>query len=127
MNHLVIGIASIAYSLAYDIFFGSILRLYYYIDPAVSIQYTLIGGIFLYPVLNMIYTLSLPTGLRKLFIYTMAWIALMVGFEYASLAFKTIVFTGWRIFPWSYITYIVTYTWIYFLNRLLVKAIKNKA
>lgn len=116
---LIIGVCTIAYSLTYDILLGSYFGLYYYIEPGSSNLYIVIAGIFLYPVLNILYSSFMPERANNTAVYTLIWIGAMLFFEYLALLTKTIVFTGWRPFPWSVITYIATYFWIYALNRYL--------
>ncbi|HAA43571.1 MAG TPA: hypothetical protein DCE02_06180 [Ruminiclostridium sp.] len=73
----------------------------------------------LYPALNVIYVLFLPKEIKKAFVYTVFWMATMIIFEYVSLLTKTIVFTGWKPMPWSLITYIGTYLWVYTLYKFM--------
>jgi hypothetical protein len=121
LSNFIIGITSVAYSLVYEITFGDRLKLYYYINPENSILYMLIAGIFIYPLLNIIYTLFLPFKMKSILIYTFIWIVIMLIFEYINLISKTIVFTGWKPIPWSIVTYIVTYTWVLFFYKYLSK------
>ena len=113
------GIATIAYSMVYDITFGDRLGLYYYITPEESTLYILLGALFIYTPLNIVYVVFLPESLRKILIYTAIWIAAMILFEYANLLTRSIVFTGWRPIPWSIVTYAVTYTWIILFYKYL--------
>ncbi|OCL27171.1 hypothetical protein U472_06760 [Orenia metallireducens] len=123
LKHLIIGITTIAYSLLYEVLLGEYLDLYYYIKDKESILYTLLAGILVYPILNIIYTLFLPKKTRPVLIYTGLWIIAMLIFEYLSLLTKTVVFTGWRMIPWSPLTYMVNYLWIYLFYRYLEKRI----
>ena len=112
LENIIIGIASIAFSLIVDITLGDYFGLYYYINPQVSTIYMVGSAIFIYLLINIIYTLFLPESLNRLFVYTAIWIGAMLVFEYLSVYFKTIIFTGWRPFPWSLILYIATFLWI---------------
>lgn len=125
LSNIIIGISSIAYSLIYDLTLGNRLKLYYYINPENSVLYMLISGIILYPLLNTIYTLFLPVKMKSILLYTGAWIVIMLLFEYLTWLTKTIVFTGWNPIPWSVVTYIFTYTWIFIFYRYLLRKIKN--
>ncbi|MFZ5989823.1 MAG: hypothetical protein ACOYWZ_22230 [Bacillota bacterium] len=115
----VIGIATIAYTLVYETVLGGYFGLYYYLNPRDSIIYIVLAGVLLYPALNIIYTLFLPRNGKAALGYTAVWIAAMLIFEYLSIVSGTIVFTGWRPVPWSVITYLVTYLWVYFLYKYL--------
>lgn len=115
----IIGIATVAYSLTFDVTLGSYFGLYYYISPKDTNLYIVLSGITLYPLLNILYTLFLPKGGSKALIYSLIWTVAMLIFEYASIITKTVVFTGWKPIPWSIITYFVTYTWIYLLYRYI--------
>jgi hypothetical protein len=121
---MITGIASIAYSLVFDIVFGELLGLYYYISPEKSMLYILFGAIFIYTPLNIIYTVFAPEGIKQLLAYTAVWTVVMLAFEYASLLTRTIIFTGWRMFPWSVVTYIATYTWINLFYRYLKRKLQ---
>lgn len=115
----VIAVATIAYSLVYEMILGEYYDLYYYINQKDSIFYIVLAGILLYPALNVLYVLFLPEKMTKALSYTVLWIAAMVIFEYGSLLFRTVVFTGWRLIPWSIVTYIGTYLWINVLYRYM--------
>jgi hypothetical protein len=112
LSSIIIGITTIACSLANDIIFGDQLKLFYYINPQTSKFYIVISALLLYPILNIIYTMFLPGNRMHALLYTCFWIAFLLLFEYASLLAKTIVFTGWRPIPWSIVIYIISYTWI---------------
>ncbi|PRX33581.1 hypothetical protein BX659_103108 [Orenia metallireducens] len=125
LANIIIGITTIAYSLLYEILLGEYFDLYYYIKNNQSILYILLAGIFVYPILNIIYTLFLPKKIKPILIYTGLWIIAMLIFEYLSLLTKTVVFTGWRMFPWSPLTYVLTYLWVYLFYRYLEKRITD--
>jgi hypothetical protein len=127
LEHVIIGITSVAYSLVYENILGEYFRLYHYIDSQVSILYIVLAGVFLYPVLNMLYILFLPSKIKPLLLYTGVWIGAMLFLEYISLLTKTIVFTGWVIFPWSLITYIGTYLWVIFFYSYLQKRLRSNS
>lgn len=117
-----IGIASIAYSLAYELGLGWFGGLYYYITPSASIYYIILATIFIYTPLNVIYITFLPGTGVKAACYTLLWIVGLLIFEYLSIIAGTVVLTGWNPVPWSLITYLFTYTWI----NLLASYIKKK-
>lgn len=121
----IIGISSVAYSMVFDIAFGDRLGLYYYISPEKSTLFLLLGALFVYPPLNIIYAVFLPEGLRKTLIYTVIWIAAMLVFEYASLLTRTVVLVGWKPLPWSVVTYVVTYAWILLFYRYLSRSLRR--
>jgi len=121
IRHFIIGITSMAYSMTYDILFGDIFELYYYIDLRYSTLYMIIAGILLYPALNIIYTLFLPNLLTNSIYYTIYWIAGIFLLEHITILMRTIVLTGWKVLPWSIITYIATYLWINLLYRYLTR------
>ncbi|GAE87067.1 hypothetical protein JCM21531_409 [Acetivibrio straminisolvens JCM 21531] len=117
----VIGIISVAYSMVFETVLGSYYKLYYYLNPQDSMIYIVIAAIFIYPVLNIIYTMFLPKSKKAVLGYTLVWIIAMLIFEYLSVIFGTIVFTGWNPVPWSLVTYIFTYLWVYLTYRYLSK------
>ncbi|MCX7921700.1 MAG: hypothetical protein N3B21_06765 [Clostridia bacterium] len=119
LSNIIIGVTTVGYSLIFDIILGDTLKLYYYINPQVSTIYIVLSAVILYPLTNIVYTLFLPTGRRAVLAYTALWIAGMLIFEYITLLTRTIVFTGWRPVPWSFVTYVITYIWIYFFYRYL--------
>jgi hypothetical protein len=45
----------------------------------------------------------------------------MLAFEVASFYTGTVVLTGWRVIPWSIVTYAVTFGWINLLFRYMKK------
>lgn len=119
LNAIIIGIASAAYSLTFETLFGTYGGLYYYVDPTYSIPYMVAASIFLYPPLNILYVLFLPKKTKTVILYTVSWIAIMILFEWASIVTGSIVLTGWRMVPYSCLTYIFTYTWICLFYRYL--------
>lgn len=127
LAEMLIAIASIAWSLTFDIVFGELIGLYQYTVSGKPLLYLLLGAVFVYTPLNIIYTVFAPAGIKRLLAYTAAWIAVMLLFEYASLLAGVLVFTGWRMIPWSVVTYIVTYLWINILHRYLVRKIQAAA
>lgn len=116
---ILIGLLSIGYSIAFDVSFGDHLHLFYYISPEKSTLYIILAAATVYAPLNIIYTMFLPKESRSVLIYTACWIAGMSIFEFASVASRTIVFTGWQPIPWSGVVYIAAYTWIYVFYRYL--------
>ena len=124
LSDLLIGLITIGYSVSFDTLLGEYQGLYHYINTEHSLLYSTISGIALYPLLNILYTMFLPKKKSTVLVYTVLWIAAMLLFELASLYAKTIVLTGWNIWPWSFVTYIATYAWIYPLHQHLEKRIK---
>jgi len=118
---IIIGITTIGYSLINDTIFGLFYKLFYYISPQESALYSVLAAVLIYPFLNIIYVSFMPQNRANVAIYTAIWIGAMLVFEYFSLVTKTIVFTGWQPFPWSIITYIIAYNWIYFFYKYLLK------
>lgn len=122
-DNILIGITTVGYTMVFEIIFGDRFKLYYYITPQVSTLYMVLSAIFIYPVVNIIYTLFIPKETKKVMVYTGLWIAAMLVFEYASVKTGTVVFTGWQPVPWSFVTYVFTYLWICsfynFLNKLM--------
>lgn len=120
-KHIMIYITGIGYSLLYETVLGEYSGLYHYINKSDSLFYIIISGVMLYPVIDMIYAVFLPEKVKPALIYTLIWIALLLISELLSLHTGTIVFTGWRLIPWSIVTYIFTFVWINLLFRYLKK------
>ncbi|KUO72858.1 MAG: hypothetical protein APF77_00330 [Clostridia bacterium BRH_c25] len=120
-KHILIAITAIGYSLLYETSLGEYARLYYYITPESSLFYIILSAVLIYPMIDVIYAMFLPEKASAAVMYTAAWIVFMLAFELASLYTKTVVLTGWRVLPWSVITYIVTFAWINLLFRYLKK------
>ncbi len=124
LPHIIIAIATTAYTLVYETILGIHQGLYYYINPETSAFYIVLAAVLLYPLVNIIYVLFLPVGRNAVLIYTGAWIAGMLVLEYASVMARTIVFTGWQPIPWSLVTYLVTYSWIYYFYMYLTRKVR---
>lgn len=118
---IMVFITGIGYSLLFETTLGEYLDLYYYVNPSDSLFYIILTAVFLYPVIEVTYTLFLPEKAYPALIYTAAWLVLMLIFELASIYTKSIILTGWRVMPWSIITYLVTFGWINLLFRYLKK------
>ncbi|MBC7765597.1 MAG: hypothetical protein H7Y41_03845 [Hyphomonadaceae bacterium] len=118
---IVIGLTTVGYSLISDIILGDQLKLFYYISPQQSTFYMVLSALLIYSILNILYTMFLPQKGKHALVYTFCWIVVLLLFEYTTIVTKTIVFTGWAPFPWSLVTYIVAYAWIYCLHRYLAK------
>jgi len=121
LHHFIVGLISAAFSVIFDTFFGKYLGLYYYVSKESSIVYMVIAGIFIYPVINMLYVMFLPDNRNSALVYTIMLFVGMLIFEYLSIITRTLVFTGWKPIPWSIITYAFTFTWVYYLHRLLIQ------
>lgn len=122
---IIIGITTVAVSMVFDTLMGSILGLFYYISPHESLIYSILSAIFLYSLLNIMYVSFLPQNIREDIIYTIFWIAGLLLFEYLSVIANTIVYTGWSMFPWSVILYIVSYAWISLFYKYLLRKYKS--
>lgn len=125
LSNIIIGLATIGYSLANDILFGDHFKLFHYINTEESTLFIVIAAVFIYPLLNILYTLFLPDKGQNIFIYTLCWIIAMIAFEYASVITKTIVFTGWKPIPWSFVTYVIAYFWIYFFYKFITNKMSD--
>lgn len=121
INHFIIGFVTVAYSLTYETILGNWLGLYHYLDKTNSSLYIVLAGIFVYPLLNMLYVLFLPKNRNNFLPYTVAWIAAMLSFEYITVRQNIVVMTGWKPIPWSIATYAFTYLWINLLYKYLEK------
>lgn len=121
VKNIMIAIAAIGYSLLFDTLLGEYFGLYHYINQSNSLIYIIISALLLYPVIEVIYTMFLPEGTYHIIIYTTVWILLLLAFELASLYTRTIIFTGWKVIPWSIVTYIFTFSWINLLFRYMKK------
>lgn len=119
LPHIIIGLATVGYSMTYETILGVWGRLYYYLDPVNSPLYITIASVLIYPVINMLYTLFLPP--KRVLSYTLLWIMGMLLFEWFGVSQGIVVFTGWKVIPWSIVTYIVTYLWVYALYQILKK------
>jgi len=116
-----IAITGMGYSLLYETTLGEYLELYHYINPENSLFYIILSAVLIYPIIEVIYTIFLPEKAYSAIIYTATWLVLMLIFELASIYTKTIVLTGWKIVPWSIITYFITFCWINLLFRYMKK------
>jgi len=121
LKHILIGITAMGYSLLYETVLGEYTGLYYYINKENSLLYIILSAVLLYSEIEVIYTLFLPENISAAVYYTVAWIALMLVFELASFYTGTVVLTGWKVVPWSIVTYLFTFLWINLLFRLLNK------
>lgn len=120
-KNIIIAITAMGYSLLFETILGEYNRLYYYINPSDSLFYIIVSAVLVYPVIEVIYTMFLPEKTNSAIIYTIIWIIFMLAFELLSLYTRTIVLTGWRVIPWSIITYIFTFGWINLLFRYIKK------
>lgn len=124
VRHVFIWITYSLYSLVYEVIFGDILNLYYYITPEDSIIYILLGSLFLYPVKMILYLLFLPS--KKVLWYTAGWIVFVQILELISMYTKTVVMTGWKVIPWSQITYLITYLLLFAVDRYYHKVVSDE-
>lgn len=124
IRYMFLMISYSLYNLVFELIFGEIFDLYYYIEEADSLIYILISAVFIYPLIAALYIYFLPEG-KKAFWYTSGFIIAILILEIVSLYTRTIVFTGWRLIPWSVITYIVSFGLIYVYNNFLKKALPD--
>jgi hypothetical protein len=116
---VITGAMSVGYSMLFDISFGDRLGLYYYISPSKSTLYMVLSAVLIYLAANIVFLAFLPENPGRLVFYTSMWVAGMLLLEYACLVTRTIVFTGWDMFPWSIAAYVVTYVWLILFYRYL--------
>ena len=121
LPYIIIGITTVGFSLINDILLGDYFNLFYYISPQKSNLYIVLAAVFIYPIVNIAYTMFLPKTSKYTLVYTIFWIIGMLIFEYFSVLSKAIVFTGWRPIPWSIVLYIIAYLWIYYFYKYLIK------
>lgn len=121
LKHTLIAITAMGYSLLFETILGEYIGLYYYINKENSLLYIVLSAVLLYPEIEVIYTLFLPENASAAVLYTIVWTILMLVFELASLYTGTVVLTGWKVIPWSIVTYLFTFLWINLLFRLLKK------
>ncbi len=119
------GVIYIGYTMLFDVFFGETLKLYHYINPELSSLYILISAVFLYPPTIIIFLLFLPKKNVNIVLYTVSWIAVLLLFEKISFMTHTVVLTGWKYFPWSPFTYIVTLSLSILVYKLLHRRLKK--
>lgn len=124
LHHLFLWLIYSLYSLCYEVLFGGVLKLYHYISPGESLWYILLGSLLCYPLQAVLYALFFPKNMALW--YTAGWLAFMQAFELASLYTGTIVMTGWRILPWSPVTYLFSFLFVYLLEKALKKAVNDR-
>lgn len=124
-RHLFLWIGYSLYSVVFELVFSEMLHLYYYIYPSQSIFYILLASLFLYPAAAVLYVYYLPKG--KVLWYTAMWIIVMQIIEIITVYTGTLVLTGWRIIPWSPVTYILSYQVIYMVNIYLKKLLHDSS
>ncbi len=124
LHHLFLWLIYSLYSLCFEAFFGEVLKLYYYIAPGASILFILLGSLLLYPLTAVLYVLLFPK--KMVLWYTVGWIVLLQGLEIVSIYTRTIVLTGWRIIPWSPLTYLISFLFICLMVRALKKVVKDR-
>jgi hypothetical protein len=120
----VLYLFAVAFGLTYEFTLGEVLSLYHYYDPESSAYWILLMGVFAYPIYHVLYAnwLEAPIRFTRWLLYTSLWVLLMLASEYWSIANKVVVLTGWRIWPWS----IVTYGTIFVCDTLLFLWIGSK-
>ena len=110
------------YNLIFELIYGEIFGLYYYIERTHSLIYIIIASVFLYPVIAVLYVSFYPEEKRALW-FTLGAIVIMLFLEMASLNTRTIVLTGWKVIPWSVIAYIVSFVFINIINNSLLRVL----
>lgn len=124
LRHLFLWISYSLYTLSLEIILGIFLHLYYYSSQEESLFYVLISSLLLYPVMVVLYSLYLPP--KKVLWYTVGWILVLQVLEVITINTGTIVLTGWKIIPWSPVTYSITYLFVYLLDGFLKKNIRDE-
>lgn len=124
IRHMIIMMGYSLYNLIFELVFGEIFDLYYYMEKACSLVYIIVASVFLYPLIAVLYVLYLPTG-TGIFSYTLYFITGVLLLELIALYTRTIVFTGWKVIPWSVVTYIISFGLIYAFNRLLIRTLPD--
>lgn len=122
LNHLFLMISYSLYNLIFETVFGEVLGLYYYIDKKYSLIYIILAAVFVYPVIAALYVFFLTKGTKVLW-YTLTWVIFLLFIETITLYTKTIILTGWRVIPWSVLTYMVSFWLIYLFNYYIKRVL----
>jgi len=124
IRHIFLMMSYSLYNLIFELIYGEIFGLYYYIERTHSLIYIIIASVFLYPVIAVLYVSFLP-GRKKALWFTLGAIVIMLFLEMASLNTRTIVLTGWKVIPWSVIAYIVSFVFINIINNSLLRVLPD--
>ncbi|MCL6459180.1 MAG: hypothetical protein K6T85_14335, partial [Gorillibacterium sp.] len=107
---VIVYLLAVAFGLSFEMAFGIHMKLFHYYQPSESPYWILLMGLIVYPAFHIVYLnlLLVPElHLSRWLIHTVLWIAFMISFEYVTILLKIVVFTGWDMWPWSIVTYIV--------------------
>lgn len=127
---LIVYLLAVAFGLTFEIGLGIYLGLFHYYNVKDSPFWILLMALFFYPAYHIVYIGLLAPNLtvKRWLIHTLLWTVFMLAFEYGTIRLDIVVLTGWLIWPWSPLTYIIVYgldTLIYLWMRPAMRTVNE--
>lgn len=122
-------IAVVAVSLFYDMIFCKWLEYYsYVVKYPLKAYYSLIFCVIGYPAISITFLKFLPSSWRQIILYIAIWTAALTLIEILfAEPYRIVIYSKWRIIPYSPIIYIISFTWEYGYYKILQRRMQIEA
>jgi len=116
-----------ALTMSCDMLFCKQYHLYYYVSSEYKGWYSFWANLIIIPALGLVFIKFVPKTVKEVAVYIAAWTVISTLFEILiAKPFGILVYSGWRIIPYSVIGYIFAFTWEYVYYRILLKHCKKE-
>lgn len=115
----------IALAMSCDMLFCKQYELYHYVNREYKGWYSFWANLVIVPSLGLVFIKFVPKSLLGATAYIAAWTVASTLFElFVTKPLGILVYSGWNIFPHSTIGYILTFTFVNFYYKKLLKHCK---
>jgi hypothetical protein len=119
---LQIVIMVIALVMSCDMLFCKQYGLYHYVNKEYKGWYSLWANFLIIPALGLIFIKFVPCSLKAVSLYILSWAVTFTLFElFITEQVGILYYTGWKVFPYSSVGYVIAFTLEYAYYRLLLK------
>ncbi|MDF2893038.1 MAG: hypothetical protein K0R80_3405 [Clostridia bacterium] len=115
-----------ALTMSCDMLFCKQYHLYNYVSTEYKGWYSFWANLIIIPALGLVFIKFIPKTLKGVAAYIAVWTALSTTFEILiAKPLGILIYSRWRIIPYSVIGYILVFTWEYAYYRILVRYYKK--
>jgi len=105
-----------------DMIFCKQYHLYHYGLEGYAGWYSFWANLFIIPALGIVFIKFVPEGLKGVLIYIAVWTIAFTWFEiFVTAPLGILHYTGWKVFPYSTIGYIIAFSLEYGYYKMLLK------
>ncbi len=112
-------------SFSFDMVFCKQLYTYHYITKKYAGINSFLMGLTVFPSISLIFTSYMPRNKKLIPIYVFTWSTFLTIFEILVRPLGAVVYNEWRIVPYSFILYLLVFSFLIYYRRIMLKYSKN--